>query len=64
MTSHEVIVETIAATTTSTGLTVTPNSTPSTYPTGIKITDQQMRDLEPTDGGHEKLPVGGHESAH
>ena len=48
MTSHEVIVKTIAATTTDTGLTVPPNSTPANYPTGIKITDQQMSDLERT----------------
>ena len=48
LTSHEVIVNTIAATTTSTGLTVAAELDTATYPAGIKITDQQMRDLEAT----------------
>ena len=48
LTSHEVIVETIAATTTSTGLTVHAELDPANYPTGIKIPDQQMNDLETT----------------
>jgi hypothetical protein len=48
LTSHEVIVQTIAATTTRTGLTVHAELDPNTYPTGIKIPDQQIRDLETT----------------
>ncbi len=46
LTSHEVIVETIAATTTSTGLTVHAELDRATYPTGVKIPDQHMKDLE------------------
>src|SRR6201993_4786545 len=46
--SHEVVVNTIAATTTRTGLTVAAELDTATYPAGIKITDQQMRDLEAT----------------
>ena len=45
LTSHEVIVQTIAATTTRTGLTVHAELDHADYPTGIKITDKQMRDL-------------------
>ncbi len=49
LTSHEVIVETIAATTTtsssSTGLTVPPNSI-SHLPHRVKIPDTQMKALE------------------
>jgi transposase len=45
LTSHEVIVETIAATTTRTGLTVAAELT-ATYPTGIKIPDKDMEALE------------------
>ena len=44
--SHEVIVNTIAATTTRTGLTVNAQLDTRTYSKGIKITDQQMDDLE------------------
>lgn len=44
--SHEVIVETIAATTTSTGLTVHAELDQATYPTGVKIPDTQMKALE------------------
>lgn len=44
--SHQVIVNTIAATTTGTGLTVHAELDTSSYPKGIKITDQQMKDLE------------------
>jgi hypothetical protein len=44
--SHEVIVNTIAATTTRTGLTVHAELDTRDYPKGIKITDQQMEDLE------------------
>jgi hypothetical protein len=46
LTSHEVIVETIAATTTSTGLTVQAALDTDTYQKGIKISDKQMKDLE------------------
>ena len=46
LTSHEVIVETIAATTTRTGLSVTAELDTSEYPKGIKISDRQMRELE------------------
>ena len=46
LTSHEVIVETIAATTTSTGLTVRAQLDDATYPKGIKIPDKQINALE------------------
>ena len=46
LTSHEVIVETIAATTTSTGLTVHAQLDETTYPTGVKIPDKDMKALE------------------
>jgi hypothetical protein len=49
LTSHEVIVETIAATTTSTGLTVHAELDEATYPTGVKITDKEMKALETQD---------------
>jgi hypothetical protein len=49
LTSHEVIVETIAATTTTTGLTVRAELDENEYPTGVKIPDKQMKALE-TDG--------------
>jgi len=48
LTSHEVIINTIAATTTSTGLTVTAELDTGSYPTGVKITDRQMKALEKT----------------
>ena len=46
LTSHEVVVETIRATTTKTGLTVNAELDLGTYQKGIKISDQQMKDLE------------------
>ena len=46
--SHEAVVNTIAATTTRTGLTVTAELDTASYPKGTKITDEQMRDLERT----------------
>ena len=49
LTSHEVIVNTIAGTTTRTGLTVHAELDTNQYPTGVKIPDHQMRALE-TDG--------------
>jgi len=51
LTSHEVIVSSIAATTTRTGLTVTAALDTSTYPTGIKISDAHM----------DALPLGRHD---
>src|SRR3546814_14514690 len=46
LTSHEVIVETIAATTTSTGLTVRAELDQAEYPKGVKIPDKEMKALE------------------
>ena len=43
--SHEVIVETIAATTTRTGLTVKAELDQGSYPAAIKISDAQMATL-------------------
>jgi hypothetical protein len=42
LTSHEVIVQTIAATTTRTGLRVRAELDTSAYDTGVKVSDQQM----------------------
>jgi hypothetical protein len=44
--THEVIVETIAATTTKTGLTIQAALDTNTYPRGIKITDKEMTAFE------------------
>jgi hypothetical protein len=46
LTSHEVIVQTIAATTTRTGLTVSAELDTGDYPKGIKIPDREIKDLE------------------
>lgn len=46
LTSHEVVIETIRATTTTTGLTVNAELDHSTYEKGIKISDRQMKALE------------------
>jgi hypothetical protein len=46
LTSYQVVVNTIAATTTSTGLTVTAVLDAGRYPTGAEVTDAQMKDLE------------------
>lgn len=46
LTSHDVIVNTIAATTNSAGLTVHAELDTADYPTGIKIPDQHMKDLD------------------
>ena len=43
LTSHETIVQLIGATTTNTGLTVTAALDTGSYPTGIKISDREMR---------------------
>ncbi|MFI7301380.1 ISAzo13 family transposase [Streptomyces sp. NPDC050121] len=45
LTSHEVIVESIAATTTRTGLRVTAELDTNTYPTGVAIDDAEMAAL-------------------
>jgi hypothetical protein len=45
LTSHEVVVQTIAATTTRTGLTVKAALDTNAYPTGLRISDRQMREL-------------------
>jgi hypothetical protein len=45
LTSHEVIVNAIAATTTRTGLTVRAELDPGTYDTGVKVSDEQMAGL-------------------
>jgi len=45
LTSHEVVVETIAATTTSGGLTVHAELDPGSYPTGQAVTDAEMATL-------------------
>ena len=44
--THEVVVQTIAATTTKTGLTIQAILDTNTYEKGIKITDQQMKAFE------------------
>jgi len=44
--SHEVIIETIAATALKTGLAVRAALDTNTYPRGIKITDKQMKEFE------------------
>jgi hypothetical protein len=46
LTSYDVIINTIAAVTTRTGLTVTAMLDDSPCPTGTKISDEQMNDLE------------------
>ena len=48
LTSHEVIVQTIAATTTTTGLTVQAELDDTLYPKGIKVSDLDMQTLEAT----------------
>jgi hypothetical protein len=44
--THEVVVETIAATTTTTGLTIQAELDTNTYQRGIKITDKEMKAFE------------------
>jgi molybdenum-dependent DNA-binding transcriptional regulator ModE len=48
LTSHEVVVNLIAGTTTRTGLIVRAEHDASSYQRGIKISDRQMRELEKT----------------
>jgi hypothetical protein len=50
--SHEVVVETIAATTTRTGLTVHAELDEGDYPTGVKVSDRQLK----------AVPIRAHES--
>jgi hypothetical protein len=45
LTSHETIINLIGATTTTTGLTVTAQLDTANYPTGIKISNHQMKQL-------------------
>ncbi len=46
LTSHDVIINTIGAVTTATGLAVTAVMDPGRYPAGTEISDAQMKDLE------------------
>jgi hypothetical protein len=46
LTSHEVIIETISATTTKTGMKVRAELDTGTYEKGIKISDKEMKELE------------------
>jgi len=46
--THEVVVETIAATTTKTGLTIRAALDTTTYQRGIKITDKEMKEFAAT----------------
>jgi Rhodopirellula transposase DDE domain len=46
LTSHDVIINTIAATTTATGLSVTVALDTGSYPTGVQVSDEEMTDLE------------------
>jgi Rhodopirellula transposase DDE domain len=46
LTSHDVIINTIAATRTATGLTVTAVLDQARYPTGVQVSDEQMTELE------------------
>ena len=48
LTSHEVIVNTIGATTTRAGLSVQAELDTGIYPIGVKISDREMKDLEKT----------------
>jgi transposase len=50
LTSHDVIVQTIAATTTRTGLTVQAELDPGCYPTGVKVSDAELN----------AVPITGH----
>lgn len=48
LTDYQVVVETITATTTETGLTVEAALDPGVYPTGVKITDAQIKAVSVT----------------
>ncbi len=56
LTSHDIIVKSIAATTTSTGLSVHAELDTHTYPIGVKIPDAQMNALH--DSGVLQKPTG------
>ena len=43
--SHQVVIDLIAASTTRTGLSVQAGLDPSYYPTGVKISNQQLAEL-------------------
>ena len=45
MTSHEVIVNLIANTTTETGLKIQAELDTGRYPTGIKVSDQELKNV-------------------
>jgi hypothetical protein len=47
LTSHEVVVELIGATRTRTGLSVHAEADTNTYPRGIKISKQEMAEIQP-----------------
>ena len=47
LTSHEVVVDLIGATTTRTGLTVHAEADTNSYPRGVKVTDAQMAAIQP-----------------
>jgi hypothetical protein len=46
LTSHDVIINTISAVTTATGLTVAAVMDRNPYPTGVKISDEQVQEIE------------------
>jgi transposase len=48
LTSHEVVIETIGATKTATGLTIQADLDTTPYPTGVKISDREMKALTDT----------------
>jgi hypothetical protein len=52
LTSHDVIVQSIAATTTRSGLSVHAELDTDTYPTGVKIPDTQIKALHDTGALH------------
>jgi hypothetical protein len=43
--SYDILLELVASTTTETGLKVQAHLNPKTYPTGVKITDQQRAEM-------------------
>jgi hypothetical protein len=53
LTSHEVVVQLIAATTTRKGLSVRSEADTNTYPRGIKISDKQLAAIQPQLKPHE-----------
>jgi len=53
LTSHEVVVQLIAATTTRKGLSVRAEADTNTYPRGIKISDKQLAAIQPQLKPHE-----------